>query len=143
MLTKKVKNRIFFLSLFILTSIALTFFILKTLNSNMLYFKTPSDIVMDEGIKIGKLFRLGGMVKKNSIISTNDEIKFIVTDQVNEIIVSFNGSVPNLFAEGKGVVAEGKLNDKKFFIAKRILAKHDENYMPPNLKNSLNKKNVK
>ncbi len=143
MLTKKVKNRIFFLSLFILTSIALTFFILKTLNSNMLYFKTPSDIVMDEEIKIGKLFRLGGMVKKNSIISTNDEIKFIVTDQVNEIIVSFNGSVPNLFAEGKGVVAEGKLNDKKFFIAKRILAKHDENYMPPNLKNSLNKKNVK
>ena len=109
----------------------------------MLYFKTPSDIVMDEEIKIGKLFRLGGMVKKNSIISTNDEIKFIVTDQVNEIIVSFNGSVPNLFAEGKGVVAEGKLNDKKFFIAKRILAKHDENYMPPNLKNSLNKKNVK
>jgi len=143
MLTKKVKNRIFFLSLFILTSIALTFFILKTLNSNMLYFKTPSDIVMDEEIKIGKLFRLGGMVKKDSIISTNDEIKFIVTDQVNEIIVSFNGSVPNLFAEGKGVVAEGKLNDKKFFIAKRILAKHDENYMPPNLKNSLNKKNVK
>ncbi|MDC1096691.1 cytochrome c maturation protein CcmE [Pelagibacteraceae bacterium] len=143
MLTKKVKNRIFFLSLFILTSITLTFFILKTLNSNMLYFKTPSDIVMDEEIKIGKLFRLGGMVKKDSIISTNDEIKFIVTDQVNEIIVSFNGSVPNLFAEGKGVVAEGKLNDKKFFIAKRILAKHDENYMPPNLKNSLNIKNVK
>ena len=140
MLTKKVKNRIFFLSLFILTSIALTFFILKTLNSNMLYFKTPSDIVMDEEIKIGKLFRLGGMVKKNSIISTNDEIKFIVTDQVNEIIVSFNGSVPNLFAEGKGVVAEGKLNDKKFFIAKRILAKHDENYMPPEVKEAIGDK---
>ena len=137
MLTKKVKNRIFFLSLFILTSITLTFFILKTLNSNMLYFKTPSDIVMDEEIKIGKLFRLGGMVKKDSIISTNDEIKFIVTDQVNEIIVSFNGSVPNLFAEGKGVVAEGKLNDKKFFIAKRILAKHDENYMPPEVKEAI------
>ena len=82
------------------------------------------------------------MVKKNSLIIDRKEIKFIVTDQENEILVSYSGTVPNLFAEGKGVVAEGMLKDKMFFIADRILAKHDENYMPPELKGVI-KKNVK
>jgi len=82
------------------------------------------------------------MVKKNSININNKEIKFIITDLKNELVVSYSGTVPNLFSEGKGVVAEGKLQDKNFFIADRILAKHDEKYMPPELKD-LMKENVK
>ena len=78
-------------------------------------------------------------VKKNSLIVDNSEIKFIVTDFKNELNVSYSGTVPNLFSEGKGVVAEGKLQDRKYFIADRILAKHDENYMPPELKNIMKK----
>ena len=79
------------------------------------------------------------MVKNGSIKTNENEIKFIITDYKNEIIVSYEGTVPALFAEGKGVVAEGRLQDKKFFFAKRILAKHDENYMPPKIKESLEK----
>jgi cytochrome c-type biogenesis protein CcmE len=139
MLTKKVKNRIIFLSLLSLFSILCISFIIKTLNTNLLYFRTPTDISQNADIKIGKSMRLGGMVKLNSLITLDKEIKFIITDFKNEIIVSFSGSVPNLFSEGKGVIAEGKLKDKKFFIAERILAKHDENYMPPELKEALEK----
>ena len=134
MLTKKVKNRILFLTFLLSVSIVIIFFIISTLKDNLLYFKTPSDILLDNNIKIGTPLRLGGMVKKNSIITTNDEIRFIITDFKNEIIVTYKGSVPNLFLEEKGAIAEGKLKDKKFFIANRILAKHDENYMPPQLK---------
>ena len=82
------------------------------------------------------------MVKKNSILIDSEEMKFVVTDFKNELIVSYKGVVPNLFSEEKGVVAEGKLKDKKFFVADRILAKHDEKYMPPELKDIL-KQNVK
>ena len=139
MLTKKVKNRIIFLSLLSLFSILCISFIIKTLNTNLLYFRTPTDISQNADIKIGKSMRLGGMVKLNSLITLDKEIKFIITDFKNEIIVSFSGSVPNLFSEGKGVIAEGKLKDKKFFIEERILAKHDENYMPPELKEALEK----
>ena len=139
MLTKKVKNRILFLTISLIIFFILTFFIIKTLNSNLLYFKSPTDIVVNENIKIGKKMRLGGMVKKNSILTDSKEIKFIITDYKNEIIVSYNGSVPNLFSEEKGVVAEGKLKDKKYFVATRILAKHDENYMPPEVKKILEK----
>ena len=134
MLTKKVKNRILFLTFILSVSIVVIFFIISTLKDNLLYFKTPSDILLDNNIKIGTPLRLGGMVKKNSIITTNDEIRFIITDFKNEIIVTYKGSVPNLFSEEKGAIAEGKLKDKKFFIANRILAKHDENYLPPQLK---------
>ena len=142
MLTKKVKNRILFLSLFLAASVLLVFFIIKILNNNILYFRTPTDISQNNDIKVGKAIRLGGMVKKNSLLVTDNEIRFIVTDFKNEIIVSYRGTVPNLFAEEKGVIAEGKLKDKKYFIAHRILAKHDENYMPPELGKVL-KKNVK
>jgi len=131
-----------FLTLTIVISLLLTFFIFRTLNKNLLYFKTPTDIFQNQSVKIGKSMRLGGMVKKGSILSTSKEIKFIITDLKNEIVVSFSGTVPNLFSEEKGVIAEGTLRDRKYFIADRILAKHDENYMPPELGDLL-KKNAK
>jgi|TARA_B110001452_G_C15064025_1_gene371362 cytochrome c-type biogenesis protein CcmE len=140
--TKKVKSRMLFLTLLIVLSVSLIFFIIQSLNKNLLYFKTPTDIKDNVNITVGKTMRLGGMVKENSLSSKRDEIKFIITDFKNEIIVSYNGAVPNLFLEGKGVIAEGKLKDNKYFIATRILAKHDENYMPPELKGLL-KENVK
>ncbi len=142
MLTKKVKKRFFFLSLFLLISIITIFVILKSLTSNILYFKSPTDIKLSSEINVNKKLRIGGMVKKNSLNINNEEIQFIVTDFKNELIVIYSGTVPNLFSEGKGVVAEGKLQDKKLFIADRILAKHDESYMPPELKDLI-KKNVK
>ena len=142
MLTKKVKKRIFFLSLFLIVTIFAVFYILVSLNNNILYFKSPSAIKLEQDTIYNKKIRVGGMVKKDSLTVNNKEIKFTVTDFKNEIIVSYKGAVPNLFAEGKGVVAEGKLKDKNFFIAERILAKHDENYMPPELENIL-KNNVK
>ena len=142
MLTKKVKKRFFFLSLFLISSIITIFFILKSLTSNILYFKSPTDINLSQEINVNKKIRIGGMVKKNSLNVNNEEIQFIVTDFKNELIVVYSGTIPNLFSEGKGVVAEGKLQDKKLFIAERILAKHDESYMPPELKDLI-KENVK
>jgi len=137
MLTKKVKNRILFLIFVFILSSAVIFFIIKSLNQNILYFSTPTEIKQKEDIVIGKSMRVGGMVKKNSIIIDEKNIQFTVTDFENEILISYSGTVPNLFAEGKGVVVEGKLNDKFFFIADRILAKHDEKYMPPEIKKIL------
>ena len=142
MLTKKVKKRASFLSLLLIFLIIAVFFILKSLTNNILYFKSPTDIQLSQDIIFSKKIRVGGMVKKNSININNKEIKFIITDLKNELAVSYSGTVPNLFSEGKGVVAEGKLQDKNFFIADRILAKHDEKYMPPELKD-LMKQNVK
>ena len=139
MLTKKVKNRSLFIFAFSTLTIVVVYFIIKTLNTNLLYFRTPSDIFQNENIKLNKSMRLGGMVKKNSIQTTSEGIKFIITDFKNEIIVNYSGTVPSLFQESKGVVAEGGLNDKKYFLAKRILAKHDENYMPPDLQKILEK----
>ena len=134
MLTKKVKSRILFLFFIFSISVAVVVFILKSLNQNILYFSTPTEINQREDIKLDDAMRVGGMVKKNSIIVNKKNIQFIVTDFKNEILISYTGTVPNLFAEEKGVVAEGKLKDKKFFIADRILAKHDEEYMPPEIK---------
>ena len=139
MLTKKAKRRAYYLSLFLSLSVLLIFFILKTLQNNILYFKSPTQINLSQNVNIEKKIRIGGMVKKDSLEINNQEIKFIVTDFKNELIVSYTGSVPNLFSEGKGVVAEGKLKDKKYFIADRILAKHDEKYMPPELKDLIKK----
>ena len=142
MLTKKVKKRASFLSLLLFFLVIAVFFILRSLTNNILYFKSPTDIQLSQDIISNNKIRVGGMVKKNSININNKEIKFIITDLKNEIVVSYSGTVPNLFSEGKGVVAEGKLQDKNFFIADRILAKHDEKYMPPELKD-LMKKDVK
>ena len=139
MLTKKVKNRIFFFIFIFLLSIIALFFILKSLNKNILYFSSPTEIKQREDIPFGRPMRVGGMVKKGSITISQKNIQFTVTDFENEILISYSGTVPNLFAEGKGVVAEGKLSDKNFFIASRILAKHDENYMPPEIKEIIEK----
>ena len=139
MLTKKVKSRILFILLIFIISTAAVIFILKSLNQNILYFSTPTEIKHREDVVLGKAMRVGGMVKKNSITINKDIIRFIVTDFQNEILISYAGTVPSLFAEGKGVVAEGELKDKNFFIADRILAKHDEKYMPPEIKKMLEK----
>ena len=142
MLQKKVKKRVSLLVVLFSSSVIAIFFILQSLNSNILYFKSPTDIKNNQDINFKKKIRVGGMVKKNSLIINEQEIKFIITDFNNELKISFSGTVPNLFSEEKGVVAEGKLQDKSFFIADRMLAKHDENYMPPELKDIM-KKNVK
>ena len=142
MLPKKVKKRASLLAITFLVTVIGIFFILQSLNKNILYFKSPTDIKNNQNINFDKKIRVGGMVKKNSLIIKEEEIKFIITDFNNELNISFSGTVPNLFSEEKGVVAEGKLQDKTFFIADRILAKHDENYMPPELKDMM-KKNAK
>tara|TARA_B100000524_G_scaffold263821_1_gene144056 strand:- start:410 stop:826 length:417 start_codon:yes stop_codon:yes gene_type:complete len=133
---KKVKLRIFFFSIIFLAILLTTFLILKSLEENVVYFISPSDVkVLPELSK--KKIRIGGMVKKDSIETNAKEILFIITDYKSEIKVSFSGSIPNLFAEEKGVVAEGFLKDRNFFTAKKILAKHDENYMPPEVKEAI------
>ena len=142
MLPKKVKKRASLLAITLIISVIGIFFILQSLNKNILYFKSPTDIKNNQNINFDKKIRVGGMVKKNSLIIKEKEIKFTITDFNNELNISFSGTVPNLFSEEKGVVAEGKLQDKTFFIADRILAKHDENYMPPQMKEIL-KKNAK
>ena len=139
MLTFKVKKRASFLTLILILTVFAVFLILKSLSDNILYFKSPTDIKTSEDLIFNKKIRVGGMVKKNSIKINSEEIKFVITDFKNEINVSYSGTVPNLFTEEKGVVAEGKLQDKKFFVADRILAKHDENYMPPELKGIIKK----
>tara|TARA_Y100000996_G_C22529465_1_gene645902 strand:- start:746 stop:1174 length:429 start_codon:yes stop_codon:yes gene_type:complete len=132
---KRIKILVATLSLLILIAI----FSLVVLRDNILYFLSPTEIKNSENLDYSKKIRVGGMVKTGSVSINNNEINFIITDLSNEIFVTFKGTVPNLFSEGKGVVAEGKLKDKKFFIAKRILAKHDENYMPPSAEKILNK----
>ena len=141
MLPKKVKKRASLLAITLLISVIGIFFILQSLNKNILYFKSPTDIKNNQNINFDKKIRVGGMVKKNSLIIKEEEIKFTITDFKNELNISFSGTVPNLFSEEKGVVAEGKLQDKTFFIADRILAKHDENYMPPEVKEAIKESN--
>tara|TARA_Y100000768_G_C23399114_1_gene416518 strand:- start:30 stop:449 length:420 start_codon:yes stop_codon:yes gene_type:complete len=136
---RKVKLRIFFVTLLLLILILTVFLVLKSLEENIVYFKSPSDVKLLSEIT-NKKIRIGGMVKKNSIEMTTDEVNFIVTDFKNEINVNYSGVLPNLFSEGKGVVAEGYLKDRNFFEASKILAKHDENYMPPEVKEALGDK---
>ena len=137
MLQKKVKKRVSLLVVLFSSSVIAIFVILKSLNSNILYFKSPTDIKNSQDINFDKKIRVGGMVKKNSISMNSNEVNFIITDFKNEINVTYSGAVPNLFEEGKGVVAEGVLKDRNFFSATKILAKHDENYMPPEVKAAL------
>tara|TARA_A100001011_G_scaffold26667_1_gene26184 strand:+ start:1957 stop:2385 length:429 start_codon:yes stop_codon:yes gene_type:complete len=139
MLTKKIKTRLFFLFSIIFITISFLAFIYFNLKQNILYFKTPSEVFTNTEIESSTIVRVGGMVKKNSIEQTESEIKFILTDYKKEIMVVYNGAVPNLFSEERGAVVEGKLSDKKYLIADRILAKHDENYMPPQMKEILKK----
>mgnify|MGYP006255167391 CR=1 FL=1 len=136
---RKVKLRFLFVILILTTLILTVFLVLKSLEENVVYFQSPSEIKLLSELDKKKI-RIGGMVKKNSILITTNEIKFIITDFKNEINVSYFGAVPNLFEEEKGVVAEGFLKDKNFFSATKILAKHDENYMPPEVKAALEEK---
>ena len=136
MFNKKIKSRIFFLIFLIFLLVLAVYFSLKTLKENVVYFLSPAEISKKE-IDIEKKIRIGGMVKKDSLTATENSISFIVTDFKNEIFVNYSGSIPNLFSEGKGVVVEGKLRDKNYFIASKILAKHDENYMPPEVSEAL------
>ena len=132
----KVKLRIFFISLILITLALSIFLILRSLEENVVYFKSPSEIKVLSEVNKNKI-RVGGMVKNDSITVQAKELKFIITDYKNEIMVSYSGVIPNLFEEGKGVVAEGYLKDKNFFLADKILAKHDENYMPPEVKSAI------
>ena len=141
MLSKKVRSRIVVLTFLLVSTIVVVFLVLKSLEENVVYFFSPTDIYNKENISFNKKIRVGGLVKEGSITNNQTSVNFIVTDLNNEIIVSYSGSLPNLFSEGKGVVAEGKLKDKKYFIADKILAKHDENYMPPEVKEALEKSN--
>ena len=136
---RKVKFRLFFIILILLSLILSVFLILKSLEENVVFFKSPSDVKLLAELKDKKI-RIGGMVKLNSIKMSSDKVNFIITDFKNEINVSYSGIVPNLFSEGKGVVAEGYLKDRSFFEASKILAKHDENYMPPEVKAALKEK---
>ena len=142
MLSRKTKTRIVLLVVLSFTLALIIVLILKALEENVVYFFSPTEIFNKPEVTFNKKIRVGGLVKENSIIKSNTSINFIITDLKNEIIVSYKGLVPNLFSEGKGVVAEGMISDKKYFIADKILAKHDENYMPPEIKESL-KENVK
>tara|TARA_B100000579_G_C22549246_1_gene718986 strand:- start:202 stop:621 length:420 start_codon:yes stop_codon:yes gene_type:complete len=135
----KVKLRFFFILIILITFSLSIFLILKSLEENVIYFQSPSEIKILPEIEKKKI-RIGGMVKDSSLSMESKEVKFIITDFKNEINVVYSGVVPNLFAEGKGVVAEGYLRDKNFFLATKILAKHDENYMPPEVKEALKEK---
>ena len=136
---RKVKLRFLFILLILTTLILSVFLVLKSLEENVVYFQSPSEIKELSELDKKKI-RVGGMVKKRSIFITSNEVKFIITDFKNEINVTYSGAIPNLFEEGKGVVAEGFLKDRNFFSATKILAKHDENYMPPEVKEALGNK---
>ena len=136
---RKVKLRFLFILLILSVLTLSVFLILKYLEENVVYFKSPSDVRLISELD-NKKIRIGGMVKKDSIEMSADEVIFIITDFKNEIYVTYSGVVPNLFSEGKGVVAEGILKDSNFFKASKILAKHDENYMPPEVKAALEEK---
>ena len=133
---KKVKLRILFLLSALILFSLIIFLFLKSLDKNVVYFISPTDIKSLPELSKKKI-RVGGMVKKNSLVVDSEKINFVITDFKNEIQVTFSGTVPNLFSEEKGVVAEGYLKDRNFLIAKKILAKHDENYMPPEVKEAL------
>tara|TARA_B100000029_G_scaffold430953_1_gene442235 strand:+ start:101 stop:526 length:426 start_codon:yes stop_codon:yes gene_type:complete len=141
MFNKKVKLRIFLFFFLFFISALVIFFVLKSLEDNVVYFLSPTEIHNKSDISFNKKIRVGGLVKIGSVNREENTINFIITDLKNEIIVSYKGLVPNLFSEGKGVVAEGRLNDKKYFLADKILAKHDENYMPPEVYKALEKSN--
>ena len=141
MLSKKVKSRIFFLVFSVILAAVIIFAILRSLEENVVYFFSPTEIYNKENLSLNKKIRVGGLVKINSVSKNKTSINFIITDFKKEIVVTYNGLTPSLFAEGKGVIAEGKLKDKKYFVADKILAKHDENYMPPEVSKALEKTN--
>ena len=141
MLGRKARSRIVILMILLASAIVIVFVVLKSLEENVVYFFSPTEIYNKPTISLNKKIRLGGLVKEGSTQTKDSSINFIITDLKNEIIVSYNDLLPNLFAEGKGVIVEGQLTDKKYFVAEKILAKHDENYMPPEVKKAIEKSN--
>ena len=141
MFSKKVKSRIYFLLISSFLALILIFLVLRSLEENVVYFFSPSEINKKTNISFNSKIRVGGLVKIDSVKKNDTSVNFIITDLKKEIVVSYNGLLPNLFSEGKGVIAEGKLKDKKYLIADKILAKHDENYMPPEVKKAMEKSN--
>ena len=137
MFSKNVKSRIIFLITALIITAIIIFVILKSLEENVVYFFSPTEIYNKTNISLDKKIRIGGLVKNNSVEKKGTSVNFVITDLNKEIAVTYTGIIPNLFSEGKGVVAEGKLEDRKFFIAEKILAKHDENYMPPEVNKAL------
>jgi cytochrome c-type biogenesis protein CcmE len=111
-------------------------FVLNAFQSNLVFFFTPSQVYKGEAPK-ERAFRVGGMVKEGSLVKDGENVQFIVTDFAHEVPVKYKGLLPDLFMEGKGVVAQGKLSDNKLFAASEVLAKHDENYMPPEAQHAL------
>ena len=141
MLTKKVKSRIFLIFILLFLTALILFVVLRSLKENVVYFLSPSEVYNTTNISSKEKIRIGGLVKENSIRKKDMSVIFVITDLKKEIVVSYKGLIPNLFSEGKGVVAEGMLMDKKYFIAEKILAKHDENYMTPEVSKALEKSN--
>ncbi len=139
MSTRKVRSRVLILFAIIILTIIILLLSLKSLEDNVVYFFSPTDVYNNDDSILKSKIRIGGMVKKNSLNTQEDSISFVVTDFTQEIYVTYSGSIPNLFSEEKGVVVEGRLEDKKYFVADRILAKHDENYMPPEVSQALNR----
>ena len=137
--TRKVRSRVLILFAIVILTIIILLLSLKSLEDNVVYFFSPTDVYNNDDSILKSKIRIGGMVKKNSLKAKEDSISFVVTDFTQEIYVTYSGSIPNLFSEEKGVVVEGRLEDKKYFVADRILAKHDENYMPPEVSQALNR----
>ena len=137
MSTGKIRSRILILFTIAITTAIVLLVSLKSLEDNVVYFFSPTDVHNNDDSTLNKKIRIGGMVKKNSLKINNNSINFVITDFTQEIHVVYSGSIPNLFSEERGVVVEGRLRDKKYFIAERILAKHDENYMPPEVSAAL------
>ncbi|MFZ2726528.1 MAG: cytochrome c maturation protein CcmE [Methylococcaceae bacterium] len=137
------KQRLLLIGLMVVGAATATGFALKSFNDNLMYFFSTTDVVAGKAPKEA-LFRLGGMVVKGSVNRPNDglTVVFKLTDFSKEVTVEYTGILPDLFREGQGIVAHGKLNDKGVFIAQEVLAKHDENYMPPEVKESLKKQNA-
>ena len=110
--------------------------ILNAFQSNLVFFFTPSQVAQGEAPR-GTAFRVGGMVKEGSVVRDSENGRFVVTDTQQEVRVNYRGMLPDLFKEGRGVVAQGRLNEQGEFVASEVLAKHDENYMPPEAKHAM------
>ncbi|MCB8746365.1 cytochrome c maturation protein CcmE [Rhodoferax sp. U2-2l] len=117
------------------------YFVLNAFESNLVFFFTPSQIESGEAPK-DRTFRVGGMVKEGSLQRVNMTSNFVVTDSAKEVTVSYTGILPDLFKEGKGVVAQGKLDGSGHFTASEVLAKHDENYMPPEAQHAMDQAQI-
>lgn len=136
---KRKKIMIGVISLVIGISVAVTLG-LKAFQENLMYFFSPSEVIAGEAPE-NRNFRIGGLVVEDSVVRDRDSllVEFVLTDTVNQVKVSYDGILPDLFREGQGIVANGRLNSKGVFVASEVLAKHDENYMPPEVAEAMEK----